>query len=690
MGSARRWFAVALLVGGVSCTCWSIGRVYARIPNNANSPIYNLRIKTLRANVVIRDQLAVTSVDEEFANDNAIRLEGFYVFTLPPGAQVHELYLWINGVRTSFAVKKREDAVQRYNEIVTRMADPAILEQLGTNTFRLRIFPFDAHGTRRIEILYAQPLTYYKGNIQYVFPLDMRDYTSAPIETASLSIDLHSQLPITAVLTSADQSLTAVQVIRVDALHYTITYGLENIAFGRDFSVRAMIERAGSPIVALTYVPPESSQTSPYFLTWTALPDSVAGDSVRTRELTFVADVSSSMEGNRIIQTKDALLSFIDLLTDSDRFNIIAFSTAVAKFRANLVQATAGARDSARIFVSKLTALGLTNFEEALNQALSQSYADPAHAAILFVTDGQPSWGEISPDSLVQYTLRWNPGRIKLFPVGVGEEPDYALLEDLAKTGEGFFTQVRADDSIYVTVKELYRRVFLPRIRNVGMDFGAIMAYDVHPTPLPDLFPGDQLMTSGRFTQARRAQVRLTGMVNTVPLQVEQEVAFSDSSRSFVAVARYWGAQKIRSILDLIREVGEKPELVSQVISLSITYSVLTPYTAFLVVEPATGTGGGSRVDDTAFPPPAYALLQNSPNPFNPSTEIGFRIATFGLVRLVVYDLLGREVAVLVHGWKGPGEFVVRFDAAGLPSGMYLYRLTSGSFVQTRKMLLLQ
>ena len=95
--------------------------------------------------------------------------------------------------------------------------------------------------------------------------------------------------------------------------------------------------------------------------------------------------------------------------------------------------------------------------------------------------------------------------------------------------------------------------------------------------------------------------------------------------------------------------------------------------------------------------PHAFELYQNYPNPFNPSTLIRYRIAgskEYGGgsrdVRLVVYDLLGREVAVLVNERKLPGTYEATFDAGGLAGGMYLYRLQAGDFVATRKLLLLR
>jgi len=88
--------------------------------------------------------------------------------------------------------------------------------------------------------------------------------------------------------------------------------------------------------------------------------------------------------------------------------------------------------------------------------------------------------------------------------------------------------------------------------------------------------------------------------------------------------------------------------------------------------------------------PVAFALKQNYPNPFNPSTTIEHVLPVASDVRLSVYDLLGREVSVLVNGRMDAGVHEVRFDGSGLSSGVYLYRLTAGSFVETRKMIVVR
>ena len=88
--------------------------------------------------------------------------------------------------------------------------------------------------------------------------------------------------------------------------------------------------------------------------------------------------------------------------------------------------------------------------------------------------------------------------------------------------------------------------------------------------------------------------------------------------------------------------------------------------------------------------PRQFGLKQNYPNPFNPSTTIKYELPKSSLVTLTVYDLLGREVSVLVNERRDAGVHETKFDGAGLASGVYFYRLTAGSFVQTRKLLLMK
>jgi len=88
--------------------------------------------------------------------------------------------------------------------------------------------------------------------------------------------------------------------------------------------------------------------------------------------------------------------------------------------------------------------------------------------------------------------------------------------------------------------------------------------------------------------------------------------------------------------------------------------------------------------------PVAFELLQNYPNPFNPATLIQYALPQPAVVRLEVYNMIGRRVALLVDGQKSAGWHEISFDASSLASGIYIYRIQAGSFVETRQMVLVK
>jgi len=101
--------------------------------------------------------------------------------------------------------------------------------------------------------------------------------------------------------------------------------------------------------------------------------------------------------------------------------------------------------------------------------------------------------------------------------------------------------------------------------------------------------------------------------------------------------------------------------------------------------------GEGNKTDLSSAPTD-YVLLNNYPNPFNPSTTISYQIPAKSFVTLKVYDLLGNEVTELVNDWKETGSYTVQFSTSGkqLASGMYFYTLTAGKFTDTKKFILLK
>ncbi len=124
-------------------------------------------------------------------------------------------------------------------------------------------------------------------------------------------------------------------------------------------------------------------------------------------------------------------------------------------------------------------------------------------------------------------------------------------------------------------------------------------------------------------------------------------------------------------------------------------YNNFYNFDEFVVARYANNSGGASAVSESAGLPKSFVLYQNYPNPFNPTTMISYQLPMSSHVTLKVYDVLGREVAALVSERENAGSYSVTFYASGgdgsrLSSGVYFYRLTAGSYVATKKLVIVK
>jgi len=103
-----------------------------------------------------------------------------------------------------------------------------------------------------------------------------------------------------------------------------------------------------------------------------------------------------------------------------------------------------------------------------------------------------------------------------------------------------------------------------------------------------------------------------------------------------------------------------------------------------------TINGGVKVINISTEIPSKYLLKQNYPNPFNPSTKIRFDIPKSSYIKLMVYDILGREIKTLVNENLNAGRYVIKWDGSNYSSGVYFYRFVTGDFVDVKKMLLVK
>ncbi|MBE2217640.1 MAG: T9SS type A sorting domain-containing protein [Ignavibacteria bacterium] len=124
--------------------------------------------------------------------------------------------------------------------------------------------------------------------------------------------------------------------------------------------------------------------------------------------------------------------------------------------------------------------------------------------------------------------------------------------------------------------------------------------------------------------------------------------------------------------------------------SITIRAELVSNPSQFIEQSFGAATSGFIGIQQISSIVKEFKLSQNYPNPFNPTTKINFSIPKSDYVSLRVYDMLGREVKVLVNGPLTAGEYETDFDAKGLSSGMYYYSLRSGDYVDVKKMVLVK
>ena len=194
-----------------------------------------------------------------------------------------------------------------------------------------------------------------------------------------------------------------------------------------------------------------------------------------------------------------------------------------------------------------------------------------------------------------------------MFAFGVGYDVDTFLLDSLVGEHHGSSTYILPGQALDEVISGFYDRISTPVLTNLSLDFGSLPVYDLYPDPLPDFFPGSQIVIVGRYHQGGTTDITLHGQVNGS----RQEFAyagqvFTSDSRGgpdvITELPRLLATRKVGYLLNQIRLKGPDQETIDQIVKLSIRYGIVTPYTSYLVTEPAAlGAGAQEQIAGQAY-----------------------------------------------------------------------------------------
>ncbi len=579
-----RWVSTMLLSLAAVASVWACGIVLPPpddrppIPRPTPVPGFSIRFRHMEATIV--DGVVQVTARQAFVNEAPYQREGIYLFPAPENAAVNRLALVIDGKTYEAELLSRDEAVRTYERIVGARRDPALLEFVNRQTFRLRIFPFPPQGQREVIVRYDQLLRRQGNTYRFVYPLRVERLSDKPVREASITVRIRSRLPIKTVYSPTHP----ISVRRPNEREAIITYEASNVREQDDFVLYYSVAEGEFGATLLPYR--NRPDRDGYFLLFLSPQLDWERSKVLPKDIVFVFDRTGSMSGEKIEQAKEALKFCIERLTSDDRFNVIAFNESPDLLWRDLRLATEENKREAIRFAEQLTAQGGTNINEALLTAIPLLTDRERTRFVMFLTDGLPTVGETNVDRILANVRKANEARVRIFVFGVGYDVNAVFLDRLANENGGASVYVRPNESVEAKIADLFTLLSEPVLTDVQVTFEGIRVRDVYPKQVPDLFKGTEVVLAGAYAEGGKATVRVTGKVGSKEQTFTFALEFPDRETEHDFVPRIWAARKIGYLLDELATKGRNPELIDEIVRLSKEFGVLTEFTAFLVTEP--------------------------------------------------------------------------------------------------------
>lgn len=584
-----RYLLAFLVAVGLAAPASAIGLLVPTDPGVAPLSLLNHRV-----DVKVKERGATTHVDMTFQNPTNRQLEATFLFPMPKGASVDELALWMNGKREVGSVMERQKARQIYESIVRRSRDPGLIEYVDSELVEIRVFPIPANGTQRIELTYSHLVDYDGGLFRYSYPMKTDQQATSTLQDFTFNLHIDGRAPLKN-LYSPTHTLAA----RRRDNSGDASLEKNNFSLANDLRVFWSVDDKDVGISVLTY---KEGDEPGYYMLLASPRDDVRDREIIGKRVAFVVDTSGSMEGTKMVAVREALAQVLGKLGEDDLFSIVSFGGYAEAWKPKMVSASKANVGEAQRFVRGLEPLGGTNIGEALEVAFSTATgSEKAPLMVVFLTDGRPTIGDTDTAQLVQLAEKQRSAKAaRLFVLGVGDDLNTILLDKLAGNNGGSALYLKDGAGLKDEVEAFYERISHPVLADLNVSIDGVSTFGALPRALGDLFRGQQLVVVGRYRNAGKAKVTLTGQTSKGARSFVADVEFADRNIDNPFVARLWAQRQVGMLLDEIRQKGEQRGLVDEVTQLATRFGIVTPYTSYLVLEP----GAVARPDDMPPPPP--------------------------------------------------------------------------------------
>jgi len=543
----------------------------------------NLTILQQDVEITIVDEHATTRVTQVLRNHSGRTLEGTYLFPLPQGGAVSDFATWDDGVRIPGVILEREEARRIYNSIVRRRVDPGLVEEQEDNLFSVQVFPIPPHGTKRLEMEFTQLLDVDSSGVRYLFPLAGGDEGDR-VDTFRLSFEVHSTLPIgDLVFPSAE---LGVEVTEKGS--HLVRGGMSATEFltGQDLVVEYAVQTEGLGARSLSYREADRGEDGYFLVSMIPSMDLAAGQGDEGRDVVLLFDTSYSMMGDGLDGSVEAARELVTSLGPDDRVAAMTFNDEV---RAQGDGFLAGGEDAAQSVEAFIRAAELgagTDLREALLEGLASVRGSDRSRALVLVTDGHQTLGDIDLTRLEDEVMAAHDGRTPIFTFSVGQSTEDPLLHHLADRTWGHFEHVRGYGDLGYRLTRFLEKLDLPLFTDARLKIPG-RTDRVYPGALTDTFVGSRLLALGRYRGAVKGTVKVDGRVEGEAVAEQLPVAWASDAHGEPHVARLWARARVDHLLERIHMEGFREEWRDEIVELSRRYKFVTPYTSFLAAPRA-------------------------------------------------------------------------------------------------------
>jgi Ca-activated chloride channel family protein len=538
-----------------------------------------LEIEEHAVDVTINNGIAVTQVTQVFRNTEQRQVEALYTFPVPKGASVANFSMWINGKEMVGEVIEKKRARQIYDSYKQVRRDPGLLEQVDYKTFELRIFPIGPGAEQRIQVTYYQELDFDNDWATYVYPLSTTTRQNIDSRTRgrfAFNLEVASEVPIVALESPSHGGDFA--VAKHTRHHLQASLETSGGDLNRDLVLAYQLSR---PQSGLDWVASKEPAEDGYVLMTLTAGDEL-GDVNDGMDYVFILDISGSMnDDGKLGLSRSSLEAFVDALGDDDRFEVLTFNVAANALFDGLRAADPTAKSAAADFLRRQQAKGGTFLEPAIRSAYT--YKDPDRVLnVVILSDGMTEQRE---RRTLLRLIGERPGSTRVFAIGVGNDVNRPLLEQLAEDAGGLAAFISRGDDFERQARAFRRKLLRPAVTNLEIEAVGGGLYDIEPRALPNLYHGMPVRLYGRYAEPGPMELKIRGDIGGELFERSLQVELPGDEADNPEIERMWAWHRVQRLLKDVDRAGDRGQVIDEIVRLGEGYSIVTEYTSFLVLE---------------------------------------------------------------------------------------------------------